>query len=231
MPAITLPIGMLGQSAPPPQQTQMTPELLAAKSRPRGMLGNIGSALFGPQSSRMWLALGASAHDIAHGTNTAQDLYAMLQDQQRQALQDAWQRQVQDRQRMQWGAEDRFAQSLPPNMQDLGIMDPTGTAGAMIQSQTRSRPRPMTADERRQWNLQPNTSASIDQYGTPNVVQQPYHPPINQWTVLGGQDSGGFTPNPAGHAASTAPQVGEVQDGYRFNGGDPANPNSWSPVR
>jgi hypothetical protein len=32
-------------------------------------------------------------------------------------------------------------------------------------------------------------------------------------------------------AATGAPQVGEVKKGYRFNGGDPANPKSWTKVQ
>lgn len=36
------------------------------------------------------------------------------------------------------------------------------------------------------------------------------------------------TSAPAGNSAPQVPQVGSVMDGYRYNGGDPANPNSWS---
>ena len=42
----------------------------------------------------------------------------------------------------------------------------------------------------------------------------------------------GLAERPGGGAAqapSTPPQVGEVRRGYRFNGGDPANPQSWTP--
>jgi hypothetical protein len=39
---------------------------------------------------------------------------------------------------------------------------------------------------------------------------------------------------PAGGVTPTAPQAprfGDIQDGYRFKGGDPADPNSWDPIR
>jgi hypothetical protein len=33
----------------------------------------------------------------------------------------------------------------------------------------------------------------------------------------------GIRPNP--------PKVGQVEDGYRYEGGDPANPGNWTPVK
>ena len=39
-----------------------------------------------------------------------------------------------------------------------------------------------------------------------------------------------YTPNVFGPGQSQGPQPGQVEDGYRFKGGDPANPNSWEPV-
>lgn len=37
-------------------------------------------------------------------------------------------------------------------------------------------------------------------------------------------------PEMSSRPPATAPQVGEVRRGYRYNGGDPANPQSWSPA-
>ncbi|MBY0396504.1 MAG: hypothetical protein K2X91_08560, partial [Thermoleophilia bacterium] len=39
------------------------------------------------------------------------------------------------------------------------------------------------------------------------------------------------TPKTAAPAASSGPAVGTVEDGYRFNGGDPKDPASWTPVK
>lgn len=44
--------------------------------------------------------------------------------------------------------------------------------------------------------------------------------------------SGHATPSPAAveKSASGLPAIGTVQDGYRFKGGNPADPNSWEPI-
>lgn len=47
------------------------------------------------------------------------------------------------------------------------------------------------------------------------------------FTVVGGAGEGGAPPQ---HAGAAGPQPGTVEDGYRFRGGDPANPASWEPV-
>jgi hypothetical protein len=39
------------------------------------------------------------------------------------------------------------------------------------------------------------------------------------------------TERPVGQAKPAPPKVGEIRDGYRFKGGNPADPNSWEKVR
>ena len=71
---------------------------------------------------------------------------------------------------------------------------------------------------------------SIADDGTVTLGGRIPEAPRAQVSLFGdGQDGTGFTPNPAGVAAP--PAVGTVEDGYRYNGGDPASPSSWSPVR
>jgi hypothetical protein len=40
-------------------------------------------------------------------------------------------------------------------------------------------------------------------------------------------DSGSFGGRPAALASRGGPNVGDIEEGHRFLGGDPANPNSW----
>lgn len=57
--------------------------------------------------------------------------------------------------------------------------------------------------------------------GSPVVFRSQY---ISTPQGLAERPGGGST-----QPASAPPQVGEVRRGYRFNGGDPANPQSWTP--
>ena len=218
-------VGMLGFMPPQPQQsTPLTPEILAAKARPRGLLGNIGAFIGSPQGSQFFRSLGAVAHDIGHGTNTFGDLMAQLEEQRRQMLQDAWMRQQQDRARMQWKVEDQqsqatddFVHTLPPNLQALARV-PGGLEMVMRQMQPA------------QWQHFYGRAGRINPDGTVTLGGRIPEAPRAQVSLFGdGQDGTGFTPNPAGVAAP--PAVGTVEDGYRYNGGDPASPSSWSPVR
>jgi len=67
---------------------------------------------------------------------------------------------------------------------------------------------------------------TIDTYETQFSDSQFYKP-----LPLGGVFG---TPSPSGAggqpAAPTGPQPGTVDDGYRFKGGDPANPNNWEKI-
>ena len=49
--------------------------------------------------------------------------------------------------------------------------------------------------------------------------------------VMMGYQQPGAAPAGGGGGNVSPPQVGETREGYRFRGGDPANPASWEPVR
>jgi hypothetical protein len=49
--------------------------------------------------------------------------------------------------------------------------------------------------------------------------------------VSPGPAYGPTTPIPASGNVYGAPQVGEVRKGYRFKGGNPADPNAWEQVQ
>ena len=59
---------------------------------------------------------------------------------------------------------------------------------------------------------------------------------VQQFMSMTGQSQGGGVVNPSVPSGSPlaqplpAPAVGTIEDGYRFRGGNPADPNSWEPV-
>lgn len=58
---------------------------------------------------------------------------------------------------------------------------------------------------------------------------------INRPIVFQGPGGGQFeydptSPGVQGAAPGAMPEVGAIEDGYRFRGGDPASPDSWEPV-
>lgn len=152
----------------------------------------------------------------------------------RQRAEDEWRQRQQEYQTRQWKygdqqqqAQDDLVNAAPADLQPYVRAAPEAYAtGSITQALRPSGGRPMTRDEARAYGLQPGTSGWIDSTGEPHVLQQPYHPPASM--MGSGGDGSTFTPNPAGVAA---PAVGSVEDGYRYNGGDPADPNSWEQVR
>ena len=52
---------------------------------------------------------------------------------------------------------------------------------------------------------------------------------LRGFEISAGQGAGLVTPAPG--ASDGAPQPGAVEDGYRFKGGDPADPNNWEPAQ
>lgn len=55
-------------------------------------------------------------------------------------------------------------------------------------------------------------------------------PPELKAHMYAGQQNGTSRPNTAAPAAPAAPAIGAIEDGHRFKGGNPADPNSWEPV-
>jgi hypothetical protein len=73
--------------------------------------------------------------------------------------------------------------------------------------------------------------------GSMNGAQQAWNAYIQENPVLEGsagrlvvREEGDFTPYLQRGGSSQAPKPGHVEDGFVFNGGDPADPASWSPV-
>lgn len=52
---------------------------------------------------------------------------------------------------------------------------------------------------------------------------------VQQYIISKGFDIPGVSPA-GGAPAPSGLQIGTIQEGYRYKGGDPANPNSWEPV-
>ena len=48
--------------------------------------------------------------------------------------------------------------------------------------------------------------------------------------VTQGKNVPGYTGSPTAPTTSGGLQIGAVESGYIYKGGDPANPNSWEPV-
>lgn len=200
----------------------------APKPMPRrGMFGSaFGNFMSNLMSSRGLQIAGAGLRQ-AGGVNGALDsVVAALDAQSRQASEDAyrksqqdWQQQVQGRQQQQWGREDQqnaamdaFEASLPENQRMLFGINPEAFMRA-------NAPSAWEHFYGRAGRIRPDGSVELGG----RIPERP-----NQALFGNGTDGQIFTPNPAGVAA---PQVGEVQEGYRYNGGDPADPNSWSAVR
>ena len=80
---------------------------------------------------------------------------------------------------------------------------------------------------------------AADALGGPQAIGTPEHIALTQRLLEAElaqpyMGSGGetrlYTPNVFGPGQSRGPQPGQVEEGYRFKGGDPADPNSWEPV-
>jgi hypothetical protein len=78
-------------------------------------------------------------------------------------------------------------------------------------------PTTMQRDFRAYQGMTPEEQAQYDQF-RPVVVQGPMGPTAVPRSSLGGQ------------RAPAAPEVGAIEDGYEFLGGDPANPSNWREV-
>lgn len=139
------------------------------------------------------------------------------------ASQAAWQRSQQDHQQAQWKQDDRqtqdtdaFIASLPVEMQQIARI-PGGLEAVMRQMAPT------------QWQHFYGRAGRINPDGSTTLGGRIPEAPRAQVSMFGnGTDGSTFTPNPAGVAP---PAVGAVEEGYRYNGGDPAEPSSWSQVQ
>ena len=86
-----------------------------------------------------------------------------------------------------------------------------------------------------QTNLRNAQKAAVDIQGNPIpndprvVAAQQALNRVQQDIIANGYSLPGVTPA-GGASAPSGLQIGTVQEGYRYKGGDPANPNSWEPV-
>jgi hypothetical protein len=200
-----------------------------------GMLGALGGMFNDQNRGRNLRIIGAALRQISHPeANSLDDLLAQLDQERQQQTQAAWQQTLQQHQLGEWKQQDQqtqdegaLADQAPESIRPFAHVAPheyaTGILGASLHPQMRT----LSPQEVRAAGFQPGTVVQVNPAtGEYNVQQNPYHPPA---AMMGnGTDGGAFTPNPAGVAP---PAVGSIEEGYRYNGGDPADPNSWSRVR
>jgi hypothetical protein len=113
---------------------------------------------------------------------------------QRQASQDVWTKQTQQHQTSDWQRGDQahaaaatWAQSLPEGPQRAAaVANPDVAYEQYAQHAFDSPDTPLTAEQARQYGLQPGTSA-VMRDGRVEVLQTPYHPPAS--IIMQGQNS------------------------------------------